>query len=112
MGYKHFKYYDRIRLESWLRSKTSISFIAKELNKSRASIYREIKRGQYVHTLSDLTEELRYSAELAESKYREHLKSKGPGLKISNDYSYAAYIEYMIVKRKYSPEAALNHIKK
>ena len=111
MGYKHFKFYDRIRLESWLRSKTSISFIAKELNKSRASIYREIKRGQYVHTLSDLTEELRYSAELAESKYQEHLKSKGPGLKISNDYSYAAYIEYMIVKRKYSPEAALNHIK-
>lgn len=111
MGYKHFTYYDRIRLESWLRSKTSISFIAKELNKSRASTYREIKRGQYVHTLSDLTEELRYSAELAESKYQEHLKSKGPGLKISNDYSYAAYIEYMIVKRKYSPEAALNHIK-
>ena len=111
MGYKHFKFYDRIRLESWLRSKTSISFIAKELNKSRASIYREIKRGQYVHTLSDLTEELRYSAELAESKYQEHLKAKGPDLKISNDYSYAAYIEYMIVKCKYSPEAALNFIK-
>lgn len=111
MGYKHFKYYDRIRLESWLRSKTSISFIAKELNKSRASIYREIKRGQYVHTLSDLTEELRYSAELAESKYQEHLKAKGPGLKISNDYDYAAYIEYLISKCKYSPAAALCYIR-
>lgn len=107
VGYKHFTKYDRIRIESWLRAGMTVKFIASELGKSLSSIYREIKRGAYEHTLYDLTTETRYSSDLADIKYRENLKNKGAGLKIGNDIAYAAYLEYKIHDCKYSPAAAL-----
>lgn len=107
MGYKHFTKYDRIRIESWLRAGMSIKFIAGELHKNVSSVYREIKRGAYEHTLYDLTTETRYSSDLADSRYRENLKDKGTGLKIGSDLTYCHYLEYMIHDRKYSPAAAL-----
>lgn len=105
--YKHFTKYDRIRIESWLRAGMSIKFIAGELNKNVSSVYRELKRGAYEHTLYDLTTETRYSSDLADDKYRNNLKEKGSGLKIGSDLAYCQYLEYMIHDRKYSPAAAL-----
>lgn len=111
MGFRHFTKYDRIRLESWLRAGMSVKFIAGELGKSPSSIYREIKRGAYEHTLYDLTTEIRYSSDLADARYREHLKAKGPGLKIGSDRVLAEYIEYKIHEEHYSPGAVLGEIK-
>ncbi len=105
--YKHFTKYDRIRIESWLRAGMSVKFIAAELHKNPCSVYRELKRGAYEHTLYDLTTETRYSSDLADSRYRENLKEKGSGLKIGSDLTYCHYLEYMIHDRKYSPAAAL-----
>lgn len=110
-NFKHFTKYDRIRIEAWLRSGCSVNFIAGELDKSRSSVYREIKRGAYVHTLSDLTTEVRYSSDLSDSKYRDNLKAKGGQLKIGCDLAYAHYLEYLIHECRYSPEAALAYIK-
>lgn len=106
-NYKHFTKYDRIRIESWLRAGMSVRFIANELNKNVSSVYRELKRGAYEHTLYDLTTETRYSSDLSDSRYRENLKEKGSGLKIGSDLAYCHYLEYMIHDRKYSPAAAL-----
>lgn len=111
MNYKHFTYFDRIRIESWLLSGSSVSFIAGQLGKSLSSVYRELRRGSYEHTLSDLRTVNRYSADLADSRYRENLKAKGPELKIGSDYALADYIEFRIHKCKYSPAAVLGEIK-
>ena len=69
-NYKHFTKYDRIRIESWLRAGMSVKFIAAELHKNPCSVYRELKRGAYEHTLYDLTTETRYSSDLADSRDR------------------------------------------
>ena len=55
-------YEERIQLETLLRHKISVSEIARELGFSRQTIYREIKRGTYVHT-GDYKDYLRYSAQ-------------------------------------------------
>ena len=109
--YKHFTKYDRIRIESWLRAGMSIKFIAGELNKNVSSVYRELKRGAYEHTLYDLTTETRYSSDLADDKYRNNLREKGSGLKIGSNLDYARCIEFFIHEKKYSPAAALAYIR-
>lgn len=98
---------DRIKLESLLRVKCPKSEIAKILQVNPSTVYREIKRGEYTHRNSDWTEEVRYSSDLADRRYRENLAAKGGGLKIGNDIALAEYIENKIVDEKYSPEAAL-----
>ena len=109
--YKHFTKYDRIRIESWLRAGMSVKFIAAELHKNPCSVYRELKRGAYEHTLYDLTTKTRYSSDLADSRYRDNLKEKGSGLKIGSNLDYARCIEFFIHEKKYSPAAALAYIR-
>lgn len=111
MGFKHFTYSDRLQLEAFLRVGLKIKDIACMLGFSRKSIYCEVKRGTYEHLNSDYTKEYRYSADISEQKYREHLKAKGPALKIGTDREYAEYIEYKICSEGYSPAAVLGEIK-
>lgn len=111
MKYKHFTYVDRLKLEALLRVGTKVKDIALILGFAPKSIYREIKRGKYEHLNYDYTVEERYSADLAESRYREHLKAKGPDLKIGSDMAFAEYVEYKICAEHYSPAAVLGEIK-
>lgn len=109
--FKHLTRTKRLQLESYLKIKMPIKNIALLLNVHISTIYREIKRGLYQHTLSDLTLETRYSCDLAESKYQENLKAKGQDLKIGNDYELAEYIENRIIYGKLSPLAVIGEIK-
>lgn len=45
--FKHIQYSDRIKIETLLKEKNSISDIAKKIGFSESTIYREIKRGEY-----------------------------------------------------------------
>ncbi len=101
---------DRIRIETLRKAKHPVSEIANELGVDRSTIYRELKRGTYIAKNSDLTEEERYSPDIAEKKYREHLKNKGPGLKIGNDQALADYIEDKILNQNYSPDAVIGEL--
>ena len=65
----------------------------------------------YTHTNSDLTEEERYSPDIAEDKYQQNLRDKGPDLKIGKDHRLAEYIETKIAEDGYSPGAVLGEIK-
>lgn len=76
-------------------------------SKHISTIYRELKRGRYMHTNSDLTEEERYNSDEADRKAQENLKAKGAGLKIGNDIALANFLERMIIDNKYSPDAGL-----
>lgn len=85
--------------------------IAAMLGVHISTVYREIKRGEYVHRNTDWTEETRYSADKAEYKYRQMLKDKGSQIKLGNDYEYAEYLENKIIEDKLSPKAVLGYIK-
>jgi len=100
-------YMDRLKLEVLLKSKIKVCEIAKLLGFNTSTIYREIKKGAYIHTNSDLSEENRYSPELSYAKYKEHLKNKGGDLKIGKDYALASFLENTIEEKHYSPGAAL-----
>lgn len=109
--FKHLTKADRLVIETMLRDGKSEKEIAERIGVHESTIYREKKRGQYMHRNSDYTEELRYSPDIAHRKYRENLKAKGPDLKIGNDQKLADYIEKRIADDGYSPEAVLGEIK-
>lgn len=101
----------RNQLEMLLKAKVHKAEIAAMLGVHISTVYREIKRGEYVHRNTDWTEEKRYSADKAEYKYRQMLKDKGNQIKLGNDYEYAEYLENKIIEDKLSPKAVLGYIK-
>ncbi len=103
---------DRLKIEALDKAKHTPKEIAEQMGVHVSTIYRELKRGRYIHTNSDLTEEERYSPDIAHEKYKENLKAKGPSLKIGNDRKLAEYIEDKILNEDYSPEAVLGEIKR
>ena len=110
--YRHFTRDDRVRLEALVNAGHKPKDIAEMLGFHISSIYRELKKGAYKHTLSDLSEETRYSCDLGQSKANYVLSGKGPSLKIGNHYEFAERIETLIADEKYSPVAALAQAKK
>ena len=46
--WRQLKYEDRLKIYAWLQDKTSVATIAKRLGVCRQTIYREIKRGEFV----------------------------------------------------------------
>ncbi len=110
-SYRHLSFNDRLQLDILYRAGHTAQEIGELLGFNASTIYRELKRGRYMHTLSTLEEEERYSPDLAEEKYRKNLKAKGAPLKIDGDYDFISYIEEKIVEDHFSPYAALQSIK-
>ena len=102
---------DRLNIEKYLRQGMTKQAVADALGVSLRTVYYELKRGQYIHTNSDLTEEVRYSCDVAESVKKYNGTNKGPQLKIGDDHELAAYIERRIVEDGYSPAAVLGEIR-
>lgn len=102
---------DRYRLEALLLAKTPVVEIARILHVHRSTIYREMKRCTYVHTNSDLTEEVRYNPDGAWEKAKWNRSAGGSQLKIGKDRKLADYIENKIINEKYSPAAVIGEIK-
>lgn len=109
--FKHLTKNDRLRIETHVKDKKTPKEIAESIGVHISTIYRELERGKYTHRNSDYTEETRYSADLAEMKYRANLAAKGADLKIGTDHELAEYIETKIADEKYSPRAVLGEIK-
>ena len=105
--HKHLTWTDRLKIEKALKEGLKPCKIADRLHVHNTTIYRELKRGTYTHLNSDLTTEERYSPEIAQQRYEEHLKAKGGELKIGNDYELAAFIEKKIGEEGYSPAAVI-----
>lgn len=53
--------------------------------------------------------ETSYSPDIAEARYQENLRNKGPELKIGADHELAKYIEDTIIERECSPAAVLGY---
>ena len=104
-GQRILSWEQRIWLEEKLRYKVPIAQIARELGVSRQTVYNEISRGAYLHTL-DYKDEIRYSAEKGQAIQDRNRQNKGRGLKIGNDRALAAFLEEKMLE-KYSPAVAL-----
>ena len=109
--YKHLTKTNRLQIEAYLKIKMPIKQIAKNLQVHISTIYREIKRGECEQLDYELRKYKTYSSDLAELKYRDNLKAKGPDLKIGNDFELVNYIENKIVNEKLSPLAVIGEIK-
>lgn len=109
-SFKHLSMASRLKIEALLKVGIEKKEIARQIGVHLSTIYRELKRGRYKHTNTDLTEEERYSPDIAHNKYKLSLKEKGPDLKIGNDRELAEHIESKIADDGYSPEAVLLEI--
>jgi len=107
--YTHLTLEKRSVIERMLKEKHSKKEIANAIGCSVATVYNEIKRGTYMHTVG-LRDEKRYAAETAHDKYRKHLKGKGRKSKLLSDTDQRDAIEEVIVSKNYSPKAALLHL--
>jgi len=112
MPFRQLTWTDRLRLEKLLKEGHKPQQIANILHVHQSTVYREIKRGRTKQLDTQLREVYVYTADMADKKYRESLKAKGPGLKIGNDRELADYLEKKMTDEKYSPEAALAEAKK
>ena len=71
---------------------------------------RELTRGEYERLDGETWEMVTaYSPDIAEARYQEHLREKGPDLKIGKDHELANYIEATIVEKECSPAAVLGY---
>ena len=97
---------ERNQLEAMYRNKISVAEIARQLGFTRQTIYNELRRGSYWHTM-DYRDVKRYSAEKGQSVRLHGAAKKGRKMKIAQDPDYAAFLERKILREKYSPAAAI-----
>lgn len=102
---------ERYKIEVLLQEGYSISQIAKILGIKYNTLYKEIKRGTVKQLDTHLREHYVYKADYAQRIYRESVSHRGRELKIGNDLEFIRYLEEMIVKKKYSPEAVIYHMR-
>jgi len=95
--------------------------IAEKLGLCLATVYNEIKRGEYQskeYRYTDYWGErhykqvTKYSPNIAEDKYRLNQTSKGAPLKIGNDYDFVRYVEKRVLQDKIAPCAVVGEIKR
>lgn len=108
---QHLTKQNRYDIERYLRKGWSVKQIAEAIGCCLATVYNEIKRGEYMHTIKDgAKEEPRYAAELSWNKYTDMLKKKGTVPKLAQDPELVEYLRVLLQEQKYSPAAALMKI--
>lgn len=106
-GNKHLKWEDCLKIEGALKTGAKPKEIADILGVCLKTVYNEISRGKCVQRDTNLIESEVYCADVAEMKYQENLRAKGPDIKLGKDFAFAEYIEDQIINNKRSPAAAL-----
>ena len=102
---------ERYKLEGLLAAKVSPAEAARELGFTVQTIYNEIKRGTYMHTVG-WRDVPRYSATKGQDVFEKRQRNKGRPLKIGHDHEYAEYLDRKMYDEHYSPAAALEEAKK
>ena len=105
--FTHLTETNRYKIERMLREGYTTRQIADAVHVHVSTINREKKRGLCVQRDTELREREVYCADVAQRKYEENLRAKGPDLKIGSNIELANYLENLIVDEKYSPDAAL-----
>lgn len=103
--YKQLSKADRIKIEALTRAGHKPREIAELVGCHVSTIYRELRRGEYMHLTTEYVYERRYSADKAEAARELNATAKGAPLKIGSNYAVAEFIENKIRNDKYSPAA-------
>ena len=120
-GYHNINYNQRLQLETLLQAKVSKKQIAEIMQINLSTVYKEIKRGLYNHSVKKkvgyygdykIVEELRYSAYIAQEKHEYGKTSKGAPLKVGKDFEIIKYIENRVVNDGLSLCAVCGEIKR
>lgn len=102
---------ERYQIEILLQQKYSIKQVADCLGHKYHTIYHEVKKGTTKQLDTYLAEHYVYKADYAQMVTEKNMSNRGRNLKIGSDYDLVAYIEDMVLNKKYSPEALLLHAK-
>ena len=101
-NFKHFCLYERQRVEKYLRSKKSLQFIAAKLERSKSSVFDEIKQNSVNGN---------YDAKKAHHKaYVRRKYSKVQSMKVVSDFDLWDFVETNI-KDDQSPEGISGRLK-
>ncbi len=113
MGYKRITYDTRLKIERFYNIlHLNAVKIGELLGYTHQTIYRELKRGFWMHRNSDWTETQQYSADRAQQNADFNKTTRGAQLKIGKDHRTLAVVEDLILTRKLSPAAALATIER
>jgi len=109
--YVHLKESERHKIEVLLTGRKKVSEIARLLVRNRATIYREIGRGEVTRIKYDLREKTEYRAHVGQGEYEKRGRNKERSLKIGKDIELEEYIRIKLVEERYSPDAIIGEIK-
>lgn len=109
---KHINNKERYKIEALYDVKTSISEIARQLDRPRETIQREIKKGLTYQVDTYGKGYYRYLADAAQRVTDQRQQKKGAGLKIANNHELASYIEHMILEEKFAPDPIIGRLEK
>lgn len=101
--FKHLTLQDRKFIEKMKKQGVSVAVIADTLGVSRSTIYRELKRGAYMHTVKHFDIKL-YSYDIGQSVYDKNRQNSHRQHKIKDNDLHQ--IEKLLLN-KYSPEMAV-----
>lgn len=111
----------RLQIETLSKRNTPVKEIAEFIGVHVSTVYRELKRGQYMHRAAKYDvygdccgykETVAYSAEIAKQKAEQNATAKGAPLKIGKDFAFANFVEDKIINEGMSPDAVLGYIRR
>lgn len=103
---------ERYQIEILAKEGKKAQDIATLLGRDRRTIERELVRGTVEQVDSEWRTHRVYCADVGQRVAEERQVNKGRPLKIGKDHALAAYLEVKIGREKYSPEAALQALKR
>ena len=120
-GTKNVDWDMRLQLEALYNAGISKRKIAAQLGVCLATVYNELKRGEYTYKRYSYTDYWGerhykfvkgYSPNIAEDKYQLNKTAHGAPLKVGNDYEFVRYVEKRVCVDKISPAAVAGEIKR
>ena len=103
--FKHLTQEKRAQIEILLKNNTPKSHIAKQLDISRSTLYREIKRGTTEQLDTNLRKYKRYFYDVGQRVYEENKSNSRNAFKFVKAYEFIKYAEKEILENKLSPDA-------
>lgn len=121
IGSKNLTFTQRIKIELLFNKNYSKKDIAEEVGVCLRTIQRELKRGEYEHTIKQdnfwwkapkYKKVTKYSAQIAQDKYKINCTAKGRPLKIGHDHELINYINNRVASEPITPHAVWGEIQR
>ena len=109
--WKQLQSWERSQIEALLKARHSIKEIAQLLGRDRRTIQREMRKGTVQQLDGDYRDVWRYFGDAGQRVAQERAANKGRPLAIGHNHALCHELERLIVKERYSPDAALGWLR-